>query len=235
MLDLTEELHNLVHLYRTRADRRRGAVLAFVSARSGRGVSTNARAFSRLIAPNSIRGVWLFDLDFYINNQFATFASKEAAELYGRLGQAMDPTLGRKPFWDVSPELVRKDGKRVSSAWYLAIHQVGLHRLFVSRFRTEGLSRGQSVRVRRAANYWQQVRNAIDLAVLDVPAFDRSRAVLALAADVDGVVLVADPVADEAETLALQQEIEQAGGRCLGVILNAGHQQSGPSQFQAQM
>jgi len=235
MFDLTEELQSLVHLYRTRADRRRGAAIAFVGVRSGVGVSTCARAFSRLVAPNSTKGVWLFDLDFYANGQFATFSSVEAKTLYGTIGSPMDPTLKMQPFWSVSPLLVRNDGKKVSSAWYLAIHQIGLHRLFVSRFRVEGLNKGQSVHVLGAPDYWQRVRDAIDLAVIDVPAFDRSRTILALAPDLDGVVLVAEQGDDANELYRLQQEIELAGGSCLGVILNAGQQRFEPPNFNTQI
>lgn len=221
MFDLTDELYNLVEMYRTRADQRRGAVLAFVGLHSGVGVSTCAGAFARLVAPNSARGVWLYDLDFYANEQYGAFSSAQAQQLYGNIGPPMDPTLQMKPFWQVSPLLVRSDGREVSSAWYLAVHQIGQHRLFVSRFRNEALEGGQNVHVTQAPAYWQKVRDAIDLAIIDTPARDRSRSILAVAPDVDGVVIVADHGTDPNAVSALQAEIEAAGGRCLGLIFNA--------------
>ncbi|VAV98987.1 hypothetical protein MNBD_ALPHA06-910, partial [hydrothermal vent metagenome] len=186
MFDLTEELQGLAHLYRTRADRGRGAVLGFVGVNSSVGVSTCARAFARLVTPNSRRGVWLFDLDFYANEQYATFSTGQAARLYGGVGLPMDPSLKTQPFWRISPLLVRKNGQKNSSSWYMTLHQIGCHRLFVSRFRAESLRPGQSIHVTKASGYWQRVRDAIDLAVVDIPARDRSRSILAVAADMDG-------------------------------------------------
>ncbi|PHR57765.1 MAG: hypothetical protein COA47_11350 [Robiginitomaculum sp.] len=233
MFDLTEELQGLVHLYRTRADRRRGTVIAFVGVTSNCGVSTCARAFARQVAPNSTKGVWLFDLDFYANQQYAMFSTPQASRLYGPVGEPLDPTLQMEPFWQVSPQLVREDGREVSSAWYLAVHQIGQHRLFVSRFRSEALQDGQSVHVKRAAAYWQKMRDAIDLAVVDVPARDRSRTILALAPDVDGVVLLAEHGSDPNALIALQQEIEASGGTCIGVVYNSIHAIPGaPQQIQ---
>jgi hypothetical protein len=220
MFDLTEELQGLVQLYRSRADQGRGAVLAFAGVTSGAGVSTCARAFSRLVAPNSRRGVWLFDLDFYANEQYATFSSPQASRTYGGIGLPMDPTLGMEPFWRVSPLLVREDGRRASSSWYLTVHQIGEHRLFVSRFRAESMKPGQHVHVTRSTDYWQRVRDAIDLAVIDAPARDRSRSILAIAPDMDGVILVAEHGTDANQLQSLQHEIEAAGGTCLGVIYN---------------
>ncbi len=220
MFDLTEELQSLVQMYRARADRRRGVALAFVGVTSGVGVSTCARAFSRLVAPNAKRGVWLFDLDFYCNEQYATFASAQAKRLYGNVGIARDPSLAMEPFWRVSPLLVQEQTKSVQSAQYLTIHQIGTHRLYVSRFQKEALRTGQNVHLVRAPKYWQRLRDAIDLGILDVPARDRSRSVLAIAPDVDGVILVAEHGADPQQLAQLQREIEDAGGTCLGLIYN---------------
>jgi Mrp family chromosome partitioning ATPase len=101
------------------------------------------------------------------------------------------------------------------------MHQVGQHRLFVSKFRNQALQTGQSVHIIRAPSYWQKVRDAIDLAIIDVPSRDRSRTLLAIAPDVDGVVLVAEHGTDPNELTRLQHEVESAGGNCLGIIFNA--------------
>ncbi|MBL4617903.1 MAG: hypothetical protein JKY46_09410 [Robiginitomaculum sp.] len=233
MFDLTNELQTLVQMYRTRADQSRGAVLAFASAKKGAGVSTCAQGFARLLAPNLVRGVWLFDLDFYINGQAANFSSTQAQHVYGQFGPPLDPTLQQKPFWRVSPQLVRNDGREVSSAWHLAMHQIGQHRLFVSKFRNQSLETGQSVHIIRAPSYWQRVRDAIDLAIIDVPSRDRSRTLLAIAPDVDGVVLVAEHGTNPNELKLLQHEVEAAGGNCLGVIFNASGELPQNSQQQS--
>ncbi len=64
------------------------------------------------------------------------------------------------------------------------------------------------------------MRDAIDLAILDIPARDRARSVLAMAADMDGIVLVAEPETDPNKIVHLQREIEAAGGTCLGLVYN---------------
>lgn len=220
MLDLRNELQGLVDMYHARADRTRGAAIAFCGVRSGDGVSTCARAFARLTTPQSQKGVWLFDLDFYANGQYGTFASPQAVRLYGGLGKALDPGLHQTPFWRVSPALVRASGREVQSNWYMGLHRIGQHRLFVSRFRTEALRDGQQVHVTHAPAYWQRLRDAIDLAIVDVPARDRARTILGVAPDLDGIVLVAGHDVPDNEVVCLMREIEAVGGKCLGIIYN---------------
>jgi len=219
MVVLTQELQGLVQLFEARADQRRGAVLAFVGVTGGCGTSTCARAFSRLIAPNAARGVWLFDLDFYVNEQYKIFASPAANRVYGGIGAPLDPTLKMDPFWRVS--LLSHTANKRENAHYMTLHQIGSHRLFVSRFRTEALRIGQDIHITRAPAYWQRMRDAIDLAVIDVPARDRSRSILRIAPDVDGVILVAEPQTHPRQLISLQREIEAAGGTCLGLVYNA--------------
>lgn len=220
MLDLRNELQGLMDLYRGRADRTRGAAIGFCGVRSGDGVSTCARAFACMVAPQSHKGVWLFDLDFYGNGQYGTFASPQAVRLYGDIGAPLDPSLDQMPFWRVSPALVRASGRAVQSNWYLGLHRVGQYRLFVTRFRSESLRDGQRVHVTRAPDYWQRLRDAIDLAIVDVPARDRARTVLGVASDLDGIVLVASADVADNEIVCLVREIEAVGGKCLGIIYN---------------
>ncbi|VAV88814.1 hypothetical protein MNBD_ALPHA06-106, partial [hydrothermal vent metagenome] len=152
---------------------------------------------------------------------------------YGGVGLPMDPSLKTQPFWRISPLLVRKNGQKNSSSWYMTLHQIGRHRLFVSRFRAESLRPGQSIHVTKASGYWQRVRDAIDLAVVDIPARDRSRSILAVAADMDGVILVAEHDSDPNQMIALQREIEAVGGTCLGIIYNTVKSMPGHSQHNA--
>ena len=68
-------------------------------------------------------------------------------------------------------------------------------------------------------DYWQAVREAIDIAVIDAPG--QSRAPLVLAPDVDGVILVADARQhDPTSLMARRDAIETAGGVVAGVIVN---------------
>lgn len=222
MIDLRRELAGLCQVYQSLAVRQNGVVLQFMGVHSGDGVSTCARAFARLMAPRLKRGVWLMDLDFYANTQFQMFSSPKAQALYGALGPARSAAMQRPPlFWRIHPELVREDGRKAGDRFYLNMHRVGTHALYVSRFRSDLLREKQQVHIRPAKDYWAQVRNSVDLAIIDSPVLSRGRGGLAIAADTDGVVIVAHPSEVGAPVHRLRQQIEGRGGRCLGVIYNA--------------
>jgi Mrp family chromosome partitioning ATPase len=83
------------------------------------------------------------------------------------------------------------------------------------------LKPNQSVRIRTQPSYWQTVRSVTDWAVVDAPALELAGAGLAIASQVDRVVIVVR--ADEttpAEIAALRREIEAHGGTVDGVVLN---------------
>ncbi len=221
MIDLSRELAGLCQVYEQFATRKNGVVLQFMGVRTGVGVSTCARAFARMITPRTRRGVWLFDLDFYANTQFQALASKKAQALYGAVGPARDASMGNAPlFWRIHPELVRKDGRKAGDRYYLNMHQIGTHCLYVSRFRNDLLRAKQHVNLRPAKQYWAMVRAKTDLAIIDSPVLNRGRGGLTTAADSDGVFIVAHPTDAGAPVSHLRQQIEGRGGRCLGVIFN---------------
>ena len=63
------------------------------------------------------------------------------------------------------------------------------------------------------------MRQSIDLAVVDAPG--NNRAVLALAADMDGVILVSDERRPNPDAINARREaIESRGGVVAGLILN---------------
>ncbi len=222
MIDLSRELGGLCQAYQQLAIRRSGVVLQFIGAQSGVGVSTCSRAFARMMVPRMRRGLWLFDLDFYANAQHRFFASTKAQALYGAVGGATEAApKGVSLFWRVHPELVRKDGRKAGDRFYLKMHQIGAHTLYVSRFRKDLLRDNQQVHFRPAKHFWDSMRTKADLTIIDAPALDRSRAGLVTAADADGVVIIAHPAQAGASVQKLRMQIEGRGGRCLGVIYNA--------------
>ncbi len=236
MIDLRQELYGLCGVYEQLAAQQRGVVIQFMGLQSGAGVSTCARAFARLLAPRQKRGVWLFDLDFYANTHFKVFSSAKAQSLYGPLGTACDATMGNASlFWRIQPELVREDGRKAGDRYYLNMHQVGNHRLYVSRFRNDLLRAKQDVHLCPAKSYWANIRKNVDLTIIDAPALNRGRGGLVTAADTDGVVIVAHPAEAGAPIQRMRQQIEGRGGRCLGVIYNAVPRQGmGPALHAAQ-
>ncbi len=221
MIDLSRELAGVCQIYEQLAARQKGVVLQFMGVRSGAGVSTCARAFSRMIAPRSQRGVWLFDLDFYANTQFHALTSARAQAFYGPTGPALNAGMADAPlFWKIHPELIREDGRKAGDLFYLKMHQIGTHNLYVSCFRNDLLREKQHVSLRLAEKYWAQMRARTDLAIIDAPVLSRGRGGLVTAVDSDGVVIVAHPADAGAPVTHLRHQIEGRGGRCLGVIYN---------------
>lgn len=222
MIDLSRELSGLSRVYEQLALRQSGVVLQFIGVHIGCGVSTCARAFARMMAPRSSRGIWLFDLDFYTNTHFQMFSSPKAQALYGALGPATAMAQEGQPlFWRIHPELVREDGRKAGDRYYMNMHRVGAHSLYVSHFRSDLLRPKQHVHLRPSKTYWEHVRTKADLTIIDAPVLHRSRGGLVTAVDADGVVIVAHPADPKAQIQKVQQQIEGRGGRCLGVIYNA--------------
>ncbi len=82
---------------------------------------------------------------------------------------------------------------------------------------------GQSPQLVAAPAYWSAMRRHAEWIVLDAPASDRSQAAVTMAPMVDCTVLVV--AADGGDTrapAALRDAIEQAGGRCAGLVFNRG-------------
>ncbi|WP_203292594.1 hypothetical protein [Maricaulis parjimensis] len=202
--DLSELVDQLEPIARPGGE---GRVLMVMGGSRGAGASTVARELARLSAQRSRRGVWLYDLDFNGNPQ------SEAAHVRG---EVFDARFGREPFWSI------KSGENPAR---IVARQSVVSNLFVTQLQAR---RGtvEQVGLRAAPEYWQAVRQSIDLAVIDAPA--SSRAPLAMVGDVDGVILVADARLTRTDgLLARRQSIEARGGIVAGVILNrAGFERS---------
>tara|TARA_R110002073_G_scaffold6071_5_gene36687 strand:- start:11679 stop:12308 length:630 start_codon:yes stop_codon:yes gene_type:complete len=200
-MNLTAELSQLIdQLEPIARPGGEGRALMVMGSRPGAGASTVARELARLAALRSQRGVWLYDLDFSGN------AQSRAARVQG---PAFDAALGREPFWTLQTGAGRAR---------IVARQSVVANLFVTELQSEpGAVDG--VALRAAPIYWSAVRQSIDLAVIDAPS--HSTAPLNLAADLDGVILVAD--ARDPNSAGLQARraaIEARGGVVAGLILN---------------
>jgi len=174
-----------------------GRVLMVMGGSRGAGASTVARELARLCAQRTARGVWLFDLDF------TDTAQARATRVRG---EAFDAGFGRRTPWQLGA------GSR------LVMRESAQRQLFVSEIQTAPETRLQA-RLSAMPEYWQALREAIDLAIIDAPG--QSRAPLVLAPDVDGVILVADArQQDQTSLMARREAIEAAGGVVAGVIVN---------------
>jgi Mrp family chromosome partitioning ATPase len=216
MHDLRPDLANLWRTAaRTTAAHGARAIL-FTAARSGIGTTSVAASFALISAEKSARTAWLVDLDLRRNEAYRGFESGFARET-GLPGRAFDASLGEAPIFQIAPEAL--DG--TSGQKLMTAHQIGSTRLLVTRFRNEVLRPAQKVQIRTGQKWWDALRKATDWITVDAPALDRSGAALAVASQMDGVVLVlgADQTTAE-EAQAMQLEIEAHGGKVIGVVFN---------------
>lgn len=200
-IDLTAELIELVEsLEPIGRPGGRGRVMMIMGAGRHTGASTVARELARIAAARSHRGVWLFDLDLGSNPQ--------RRALVQEAGGTFDASFGRNPFWRVEPEIARAR----------LVARKAAERLYVTEFQ-RAPGEVQRLSLRPAPDYWNAVRQSIDLAVVDAPG--NNRAVLALAADMDGVILVSDERRPNTDAINARREaIEARGGVVAGLILN---------------
>lgn len=204
-----------------------GRVVQFVAAERGEGVSTIAREFARHVSRNARKGVWLIELDLMAGDQYAALAADP--EIYGFLGKPTKASPDGSMFFKVTPPLKGVDGRAWSDASYIGAYPVGGRRWWVTRFRREGLRPGQAARILGAPDYWRSLRRHADWVIIDAPAAERSRALLATAPHVDANVLVVSAEGGDTERPPmLRDAILSAGGVCAGVFLNQVRTETAP-------
>ena len=199
----------------------RGRAIEFISASRGEGCSTIAREFARFSAGRAQRPVWLIDLDLMGPGQHAAITAEAAR--YGVLGRPAIASPDGSSFFTVQPPGRDRQGRAVPDANYLSGQNAGGSKLWVTRFRRERLTAGQAPHLMPSPDYWNAMRKHAELVVVDAPSADRSPAGLAMASLMDTTVLVV--AADGEDTrgpAALRDAIEQAGGRCAGLVFNRG-------------
>jgi Flp pilus assembly CpaE family ATPase len=204
MVDLSFEMQALVdRLEPIARPGGKGRVLVFLGACKKAGTSTIAREFACAAATRSRRGVWLFDLDFARNLHSKALADANAP--------VFDASFGRQPFWRAAPE-----GARAR----LVAKQCDAH-LYVTEFQ-RARSSIERLEFGKSREYWNAVRGSIDLAVIDAPG--ASRAALPVAAEADGVILVADEAEWNERSIAARRDaIERQGGVVAGIVCNRAH------------
>lgn len=214
MVDLTREMADLMSAL-GRPQTARGRVLMFVSAYGGEGVSTVAREYARCEAAFAKKPIWLVDADLNAQSQMKALTSDP--ERFGQPGALSLATPDGSAFFTVAPprEETVNDADYIVSRPFLRRH------LWVTRFRQQNLARGQRARINPQTTYWQALRQHAQTVIVDVPAADRSGAALQLAPLMDGVVLVvSEGEGDIQARIDLKNDIEQVGGRFLGMVYN---------------
>jgi Mrp family chromosome partitioning ATPase len=218
MVDLTSEMTQLwASLGPSPSGRAR--VVQFAAARPGEGTSTVAREFARVAVGRAAKPVWLIDLDLNGPGQAAAIANDRAH--FGPLGKPAAATPDGSMFFTVQPPARDRTGRPVPDARYLTALPVGGRKLWVTSFRNDALRAGQRAHLLPKGDYWRALRPHADLVVIDAPSAKTSNAALVVAPFVDFTVLVV--AAEEPDTQAPAQfrdAIEQAGGRCAGIVFN---------------
>ncbi len=188
-----------------------GASVMFIGAKSGDGASMCARGFAKLCENRATKSVWLLDLDFFSDGQFGYFNRGKDT-----WNGPFDMTFGQTPFWRAVPRSA--DGNQGFGA--IVGYNLKGTKLYISKFRKEGLRAGQTIQIGPSPEYWAAVNRKVDVTIIDAPALERSRAGLALVSQIDAVVLVIDgDNGDPRDSMNLRDEILSRGGNCLGVIV----------------
>ena len=218
MVDLTSEMAALWAALGPTPGHR-GRVIQFAAANSGEGVSTVAREYARLAAVRARRPVWLVDADLAQQGQLEAVAAEP--DRFGSLGKPAIATPDGSIFFAITPRITDRDGKPVHPARLITARPCLGGRLWVTRFAAEHLRSGQRAEPVADARYWDALRRHADTVVIDSPAADRTSTAITLAPFVDatGLVVAAESTA-AGDPLLLRDEIEAAGGRIAGVVVN---------------
>lgn len=218
MVDLTTEMAALWAALGP-APGHRGRVIQIAAANTGEGASTVAREYARLAAVRARRPVWLIDADLAQQGQLEAVASEP--DRFGALGKAAIATPDGSIFFAVTPRLLDRQGKPVHPARLMTARPCLGGRLWVTRFAAELLRSGQRAEPVADPRYWDALRKHADTVVIDSPAADRNSMSITLAPFVDATVLVvAAETSAAGDPLILRDEIEAAGGKIAGVVVN---------------
>jgi len=213
MVDLTREMADLMSAL-GRPQSARGRALMFVSAYGGEGVSTVAREYARCEAAFAKKPVWLIDADLTHQGQMQAMTADQ--ERFGPPGALSQATPDGSVFFTVTPP---RDG--VNDAHFLVARPFLGRRLWVTRFRHRNLAPGQKARISDRTTYWKALRQYAQTIVVDAPAMTDSAVALQLAPLMDGVIMVvSENEGDVQARIDLKNDIEQVGGRFMGMVYN---------------
>ncbi len=200
---------------RMTASRGGGRSVMFIAARDGEGTSSMAASFALIAAQRASKTAWLVDLDLRRNQAFKAFEAGFAGA-DSRPARAFDGSLRTDQFYQIVPRVAENADTKLLTAC-----EIQGHRLLVTRFRNERLREGQRVQIRTAPDWWRALSKISDWAVIDAPSLARSPAGLAMAGQMDGVVLVVEADQTHAEdVIAARRDIEAHGGKIIGVAMN---------------
>lgn len=184
-----------------------GRAVMFVSGRRGVGVTMVAAAVATAAGA---RTVYALDLDLKRN------ALARALANGARLGPRQDGSIGGQTFYSV-----RGPGGAVlrQTKPAFSYHRVGASRVLAGVFDAKELPPRGRVVISSAPQYWDAIRSAGAMAIVDAPSLDRSQIGLRVARNMDGVVLVVGDAPGEAPAaMAAKAALTAAGANVIGLV-----------------
>jgi len=184
-----------------------GRAIMLISARRKEGVTTAARAVAQSAGPGA---VYAIDLDLK-RNAFA----RELANI-DALGPKHDGRLNATSFYSIRSPRGAVLQERTPAFGY---HRVGQTRIYAGIFDPRLIPEGGRVGLSPLPHYWDAVRMAGAMAVVDAPALDRSEIGLRVARNMDGVVLVVGSDKGAAPAaIAAKEKLIEAGANLMGIV-----------------
>ena len=197
-MNLTEDIAHLSAKLLTRGPKARIVMVAPVT--PGAGASSVAASLAHNATHQSGRPAWLYDLDFAKNNQ---------AKHLKVQGPDYTADFGALKCWRVQPETAQAR---------LVLRRSAYAPIFVSQFHYQPRTIRQLDFLPDPA-YWDKVREACGLVILDAPS--RLQGKTTLAQSFDGVILVADGRRSTQDSIdAMAVNFEDQGAQVYGVIIN---------------
>lgn len=197
----TEIAEEMLSLYKTidaLLPGRKRKTIQFIGSREGEGTSTIAREFARISAARIGKSVLLLDGDRHQATQKHFFAIKSDYSWIDALVKA----------------------ESVDDALY----QIGESKLFVSPSCNSAKSTPEIFDSPRFDSFWRNLTERFDLILIDSPPLNVSADGLAIAARVDGVILVLEAEKTRWQSAKnVKDSITRVGGQMLGIVLNKRH------------
>jgi len=184
-----------------------GRAVMFVSGRRGVGVTSLAQTVAEAA---TARAVYAIDLDLKRNALARALAGST------RLGPKQDGRIGGHAFYSVRGA---QSAVLAETTPAFGFHRVGASRIHAGVFDARALPAGGRVMISSAPHFWDAIRSAGALAVVDAPSLDRSQIGLRVARNMDGVVLVVggEP-GDAPAATAAKDALAAAGANVIGLV-----------------
>jgi len=193
--EIAEEMLSLYKTVETLLPYRKKKTLQFIGSREGEGTSTIVREFARISATRIGKSVLLLDGDRHKATQ--------------------------KDFFSIKSQYSWLDAFVNTECIDNALYQVGESRLFVSPSCNSSTSTPEMFDSPRFEGFWKNLTERFDLILIDSPPLTISPDGLAIAAKVDGVLLVLEAEKTRWQTAKnVKESITKIGGNVLGIVLN---------------